>query len=571
MTRGPDGKEQRGYVNAPGLDTQDAWRAFYGTAPYVVSGGAAGAATRGAGLLAQAAGQGVAGAATSVAGDVAQMPMGSEQGIEGGKAAAMGAMGFGIPLASRAAGNAVSAIKERLAPQTGPLAGASPKAVRRVQEALSMDPSLDPQSIANASAQFGDELMLGDMGRTLQTDTARLARIPGSSDQVIGALAERAGGAKQRIAQALDQNLGPEINLPQELRQQKDAYSAAAKPFYDIFRGAAIKPTEKLYSILDAAKAAGAYDKALKKLQVKQLDPNAPQNTGQFLDLIKRELDGLAGQAKSAGNNTDFADLSNLARELRTEVDTILSPKDPSRSVWARGRSIAGQGLEGQDAAELGGQVFGGTARDPHLVADDLANMSVYGQQSYKAGARNKLRQVMGKSASNFGPKGDAAGRRALNSEFSRENIEQIAGKPASENIGKRVDAENHFAELYDMARGNSITSTMEASKARWPTPTEGKFASDAGKKGPAGLATEAVFKIADMLLGGQLKKAEARAALDGAKILTATGHKRDRIVNALFRHIEDRKAGRLSGKKFEKIVRGLLETSRVPAYQSAD
>lgn len=106
VTRGPDGQEQKGYLNKPGLDTQDVWRGVYGLTPYLATGGAVGAATKGAGILTQALAQGGAAAGTSLAGDVTQMPMGSEQGLELGKAGFAGGAGaIAPPLA--AAGSAL--------------------------------------------------------------------------------------------------------------------------------------------------------------------------------------------------------------------------------------------------------------------------------------------------------------------------------------------------------------------------------------------------------------------------------------------------------------------------------
>lgn len=57
VTRGPDGQEQRGYVNRPGLDLQDVSRAVYGSLPYVATGGATGAALKTAGVGLNALGQ----------------------------------------------------------------------------------------------------------------------------------------------------------------------------------------------------------------------------------------------------------------------------------------------------------------------------------------------------------------------------------------------------------------------------------------------------------------------------------------------------------------------------------
>ncbi|WP_072396455.1 hypothetical protein [Hyphomicrobium sp. CS1GBMeth3] len=142
VTRGPDGQEQRGYVNAPGLDTQDLWRGVYGATPYVAGGMGIGSLTKGARgvtrFLAHTAGSG----GTSVAGDLAQAPLGSEQGVEIGKALfAAGAGGLGVPLeflASKAWGRFV--IEPSLFNRsTGKL---TPKG-----EALAKSQGLDPAAV----------------------------------------------------------------------------------------------------------------------------------------------------------------------------------------------------------------------------------------------------------------------------------------------------------------------------------------------------------------------------------------------------------------------------------------
>jgi hypothetical protein len=106
VTRGAEGQEQRGYLNEPGLDSTDAWRALYGATPYIASAGMIGKATKGMNWLAQGLAQGAGAGATSIAGDVAQIPMGSEQVVELGKAGINAGLGaVGPPLA--AAGSAI--------------------------------------------------------------------------------------------------------------------------------------------------------------------------------------------------------------------------------------------------------------------------------------------------------------------------------------------------------------------------------------------------------------------------------------------------------------------------------
>lgn len=160
VTRGPDGREQRGYINRPGLDVQDAWRGFYGALPYVLTGGGTALATRGAGLGVQMLAQGTAATGTSLAGDAAQMPMGSEQGLEFDKAATIGAFGAAGPLAGKVAGslwNRFVTIPGLVDKTTGKLTTKGAEAARRA----GLDPAdLDAdfsQRFAKAFADTGDE------------------------------------------------------------------------------------------------------------------------------------------------------------------------------------------------------------------------------------------------------------------------------------------------------------------------------------------------------------------------------------------------------------------------------
>lgn len=588
VTRGPDGKEQRGYINRPGLDSEDIVRGVRGSLPYFLTGGIAGVGARAAGakLLGTAAAEGAAAAGTSVAGDVAQMPLGSDQGIEGSKALGAGLMGFGIPLAARAVGNAAKSTREYFTPQTGPLAGKSRTAVRNIADAIEADPSITPANVRTATQAYGPEMMVADLGNTLQGDAAMLARTPIAKDVAAPAIARRTVDAPARFESTLNAEMGQARNLPQYVSAQSKAYNAQAKPFYDQFHQSPILASANLKQIMariprsaysEAERLARA-DGIKQRFKITSVDDPMTAITGVQgtrserviqgveYDYLKRAVDDLARNAAPGSNEQRI--FSNLARDLRTEVDAILSPNDPASSPWAVARSIAGEGLEGKEAAELGATAFGPSAKDPHLVESELSGMSNYGQDMYREGARNKLRQVMGRAASNFGPKGDTAARRALNSEFSRENLNQIVGPNSAARIGDRVDAENSFARLHDMALGNSVTDTMQASRQRWMPRSKTDFASEAGKKGPSGLATEYVMRLADALIGGQIRKAEVRAALDGAKILTAQGRERDDMVNALFRLINDRKTGAITGQKFEGMARALLEGTRAPALQ---
>lgn len=97
--RGKDGSEKSAYINQPGLDVNDLGRAATGALPFVAGGGLVGGLAKGAGVGIQALGQAGAAGGMSIAGDVAQIPMGSEQGVELPKALiTAGAAGLAPPV-----------------------------------------------------------------------------------------------------------------------------------------------------------------------------------------------------------------------------------------------------------------------------------------------------------------------------------------------------------------------------------------------------------------------------------------------------------------------------------------
>lgn len=93
VTRGPDGQEQRGYVNKPGLDAQDAWRTFYGAAPYLLGGGTAAAALKNAPTAVKVGSQMLTAGGISLGGDKVAQGEGSQQPVDLKKAAGVAALG----------------------------------------------------------------------------------------------------------------------------------------------------------------------------------------------------------------------------------------------------------------------------------------------------------------------------------------------------------------------------------------------------------------------------------------------------------------------------------------------
>jgi len=106
------GQEQKRYANKPGLDGQDVDRALFGTLPYMVTGGIAGALTRAKPLANQMLAHLGAAAGTRYVSDAgSNLMLGADQPADFGAAAIQGIAGATGPVIGRVLGNTVRATK----------------------------------------------------------------------------------------------------------------------------------------------------------------------------------------------------------------------------------------------------------------------------------------------------------------------------------------------------------------------------------------------------------------------------------------------------------------------------
>lgn len=220
VTRGEDGQEQRGYLNAPGFDDEDFTRAVYGAVPYALTGGLAGIAAKGAGMGVNALAQGAAAAATSVAGDAANVEQGSKQGLDPFKAATVAAFGAAGPPVSAAAG----ALYRRFVTIPGLIDEATGQLTARGLEAAQRA-GINPQeltpdfakSFANTFAKTGDETLAATQAGTesfgIPSSRGQLTKDPYLLTQEEGARRRLYGESAQDTMRGFDERQAEAIRF----------------------------------------------------------------------------------------------------------------------------------------------------------------------------------------------------------------------------------------------------------------------------------------------------------------------------------------------------------------------
>lgn len=495
---------------------------------------------------------------------------GEGEGMDRLSNAAEGAViGAGIGTAAaqvaRAVGNAAGYIRDRAAPASGPLAGLERKAITNVADDMQSS-GLDASRYASQSAELGPQGMLADMGEDLTLTANALANTNGPQMAIVRrALQERQAAAPDRVKDLASQTFGTPRDIPAYLEASKKAYQQAAKPYYDAFYATPIKADDELNAIIQAMPDE-TWTQAQKLMRSERIDPASVQNTGRGIDLMKRALDDVIRGTKQGTN--EFRVYSNLSRDLVNKVDSLLSPSDPSKSAWAMGRKIWQPGAQEREALEVGRKVFSGKMR-PYDLNAELQGASAAAQRGIKIGARDDLNTMMGRASSNFGPKGDTAARRALNSEFAQENAALIAGPRKAAALTRGINAENRMAETFNEIMSNSATAKRTAAQRRLPMSTE-KPLGDNQPRSISELVFVASRKVLNAVLAGGLNERAGRIMADQARLLTARGVERDAFAKALLQLGQHRSMTPAKREAIVKTVNILLSRGRAPVIESA-
>jgi hypothetical protein len=226
--------------------------AVAGSIPAVVAApwafGASGGGLAGNMLMGGISGGLIGGADSAVrsGGDLAATEQGAKLGLLFGGIA---------PAAGKAIGSGVGAIYNKLA-------GTS-TAARNVAQVLS-DIDMTPQQAKNKLLAMGPNATLADLDPALTAEAGGLAAQGGAPTSILkNAMAQRAAGADDRVAQAVETTLGPRPDLTQAQEAIAAKASADASPHYNSAGNAPLDPSSVLTTINKRLETANGSEKAI--------------------------------------------------------------------------------------------------------------------------------------------------------------------------------------------------------------------------------------------------------------------------------------------------------------------
>lgn len=537
-----------------------------------------------------------------------------KDGIEAAKSAVGPSALYGgglIPVA-RGLGNAATALKAQTAALPAELQPYSRSAVDMLSTMAGHDDLAN--TAKKTSGLLGNEGMLADYGVNMRSTLEALASKTGDHmREAVQKLEGRADGAPGRITGALDDTLGPPVNVPQSARLMEKARADEAGPHYDKFYASPVKPTDELTSILHAIPD-NAFASATKLMKAERIDPNNIKSNGQMIDLVKRGLDDTISTAQRAGENNQVRVYTQLKNALMAETDRILSPDNPSQSPWATGRSIYSKDSSALDALQAGRDAIKNKIH-PDQLREDIANLgSQHEKDLFSLGARDQYRTIAGEAATQWGPNGDTKLRSALQSEFGRDRIGQIAAatheqpwqrtqglmggassapivgqksgvqytaqgpsspafanrnlvvtngpvmKPSAAGLEARIAAETAMAKTNQNVLQNSATARRTEAQKLFP---------DTSKASPAPLTFEQLImgpakSMIDKLLAEPMNEKNIRMATDTVKMLTAQGPKSRQIINGLIAYGQQQARTPQQRAMFQNAINQALQSARI-------
>ena len=327
---------------------------------------------------------------------------------------------------------------------------------------------------ASAKATTGQDLALVDTGGQASTDLLRAAT--NVSDQAhneaVNLVKPRFEQQTNRVLSWLQNKMGVGSESYEMLKGLQEEADAARLPAYKAAYTAGDKPiwSKKLEQLTGSPAVVSAMkDAAVNGKDRAILDGMGAFNPGvdvtadgrvnfmpgkngvptypnlQFWDYTKRELDRMAGKAFRAGDNQGGATYSQLAQQLRNELDKHVPSYADARGVVAE---FKGAG----DALEAGGNAYKSNNMSGAEIADLKKQLNPAEQKLFEQGYLSALQR----DVKELPDRRDIV-KNMINSPGERERMEAVLGSSRSAQFESMINVERLVNQANEKL-GNSTT-----------------------------------------------------------------------------------------------------------------
>ncbi|AVA22463.1 hypothetical protein [Rhizobium sp. NXC24] len=551
------GKDQAFHEEHPYVDTGlQVTGGVAGTIPAIMAAPAAFGAGGGGLLLrsgiagATGAGIGATDSAVRSDGDL------RDTAIGGGVGLVTGAAG---PTVGRLVGKGVSALvtalRTRAAAQA---AGMEPQALTYLGRAIT-DDGLNSSTLPQRLADLGPDAMLADVGPNLQKQAGALAATPGRAQEIVrSALADRQAGANQRLAAAIDENLGPNV-VPSEVQAGISENQQALSPTYrEAFNSARPYDVQPIADAIDTditrlrGRAQGALRQVRGMLNV--ADSNVLSSDPNVMFQTRQAIDGMLSTETDPKVISALVETRQMLDDGLTRAVPRIKEADASYAELARQNEAVGRGQQVLDS--------GRTAPRPSELAQEVQQgAQPQGMQigpsavpfRLSQGARAEIDRIVGTNSNDIN-----AMNKLIKGEgdWNRDRLATLFGQEKADRLFQVLENERAFADTANTVTRNSETAARQAAQTELGGAEGSGFGTKEAFKagGVKGILRSYAVDKADGIVKALMSQDTGNSTRESlARALV--GNERDKLVQALAQVGGNRQAPAL----VDPLVKSLL------------
>jgi hypothetical protein len=468
-----------------------------------------------------------------------------------------GAFGAAAPFAGQIIGSGLNAATNLLT-RTTPAA----RNVASVLEAAGLTSS-DARS---ALTRMGPQATLADIDPALTTEAAGLARMGGGPTSILkGAMATRAAGADDRVAQAIESSIGARPDLTAAQGAIEDQASRAASPHYTAARA---NPTpmnvNPIISDIDARanNAVGGTASVLDRAKSYLFDRSGvPKTDPDALLNVRQQLDADIEQMKrngALGDTSAGATAINTAKDIRSKIDGVLK-SDPN---IAAGDAAYAKQMKINNAVDEGTKLFEKGTRLPDFQRS-LAGKTTDEVNGLKTGALSAVWDALDNAR-----RGNLSGAQSMFGKSSANRAKLDALFPNSGDVFDMLHGEAAMRATEQRVAQNSITAEAQAVQNKYNPRAEpgiGAAAPIVGEAlggGPGAAAATGMRMVYGHLRNTLLENSLNRLSEGTARGLSATGPAQSAFLNQLERAARTSRSSALIGGGGSALTNLLTRTA---------
>jgi hypothetical protein len=389
--------------------------------------------------------------------------------------------------------------------------------------------------------------MLLNQGDQFMGQASAIARAPGAGQSLVKqAVRGQKDGASDRVLRNVNATMGKDAGRVTD-EAVVEAERKAAGRLYTVARAQSTpvdvrSVSQALDDAIDGVD--GSIRTKLESLRKLRVFEGGGTSDAKFAHAARIEIDDMISEA---GRGTNAA---RILRGLRSEIDTVLKTEVPG---YAQADKAYSQAIASRTALEDGRNIFK-AATAPDELEQMVKGMSPMVRDRFIKGARDEVSRIMGTARNdamavytNFAQKG-----------WNREKLAVLFGKPQADRLVSFLEREAARNNAANTITGNSVTAAAQAAQREFPSAV-GQNQVQQGDRTLTGIGINMAVKLANKLTSGAVDRRNARISEDAAKLLTATGATRDKIVSVLQNTIRKHGANSQRGKRAEALLNGLI------------